>query len=126
MVRPTKPREVEQFPEITYFKPAGVPIRKLKEVILSIEELEALRLKDAEGLNQEEGAERMKISRPTFQRILTKARLKVSEALTKGMAIRVEGGTYQMSQRRLTCRKCGQSIERGRRSRGQQECPRCT
>lgn len=121
MVRPTKPREVEQIPTITYFKPAGVPVRQLEEIVITIEEVEALRLKDSKGLNQKEAATRMNISRPTFQRILTRARRKVSRALTEGMAIRMEGGTYRVAQRRFWCRECGREKE----STGP-NCPRCT
>lgn len=125
MVRPTKPRQVEQIPKITYFKPAGVPIRELEEIVLSIEELEALRLKDTEGFHQEMAAEKMHVSRPTFQRILKTAREKVSQALTKGMAIRVEGGTYQMKTRRHQCRICGSMIEGGVGRAGKKDCSHC-
>lgn len=111
MVRPTKPRQVEQIPEITYFKPAGVPITQLEEMVLTVEELEALRLKDCQELNQHESANKMNISRPTFQRILKTARKKVSRALTEGMAIKVEGGTYKMKRGRFHCRRCGDKIE---------------
>jgi len=77
MSRPPKCRRVAYMPEVTYFKPAGIPLRALEEVRLSIEEAEALRLKDMEGLEQEQAAEKMNISRPTFQRILTSARQKI-------------------------------------------------
>ena len=60
-------------PEVTYFKPAGIPLRVLEEVCLSVEEAEAIRLKDLEGLDQEQCAEGMNISRPTFQRVLGSA-----------------------------------------------------
>jgi len=81
MPRPQKCRRVEFLPDVTYFKPAGVPMRLLDEVILSVEEAEALRLKDLEGLEQSECAERMNISRPTFQRVLAAARQKMADAL---------------------------------------------
>lgn len=125
MVRPTKPRQVEQIPKITYFKPAGVPIRQLEEIVLSIEELEALRLKDSEGLHQEMAAIKMKISRPTFQRILTMAREKVSRALTRGMAIRVEGGTYRMRTGRYRCRFCGGRMQEESKKIQGENCPHC-
>ena len=57
MPRPPKCRRVAFLPQATYFKPAGVPLRILDEVVLSVEEAEAIRLKDLEGLEQEEGAE---------------------------------------------------------------------
>lgn len=62
----------------------------LEEVILEIDEFEALRLKDKIGLEQTEAAERMKISQSTFQRILTSARKKIAEAITEGRAIKIE------------------------------------
>ena len=98
MSRPIKCRRVCFNPEIFYFKPAGIPLPALDQVELTVEELEALRLKDLEGLEQKEGAERMNISRPTFQRVLTSARRKTAEALLKGKAIRIGGGNYQYSK----------------------------
>lgn len=81
---------------IDFFKPAGVPLRDLEEVSVTVEELEAIRLKDVEGLEQESCAERMGISRPTYHRILASARAKVAKALVEGKAIRVEGGILRL------------------------------
>ncbi len=106
MARPQKWRHVEFIPDITYFKPAGVPLRNLDEIILNVEELEALRLKDIEQLEQEQCAERMNISRPTFFRIINSARSKVAEALINGKAIKIEGGKYRFVQP-LRCKDCG-------------------
>src|SRR4030066_1360763 len=103
MPRPRKCRRVESLPGVTYFKPAGIPLRDLEEVRMSIEEAEAIRLKDLEGLEQEEGAEKMNISRPTFQRVLASARLKIADALLNGKAIRIEGGNFEMSPLRFRC-----------------------
>lgn len=103
MPRPTKWRYVSFMPAVTLFKPMGVPLRLLEEVCLSLEEAEAIRLKDLEGLEQEECAERMKISRPTFHRVLESARRKVADALINGKATRIEGGTFQMAMRRFRC-----------------------
>ncbi|MGI6096564.1 MAG: DUF134 domain-containing protein [Dethiobacteria bacterium] len=97
MPRPKKCRRVEYMPTLTYFKPAGVPLRELEEVRLTVEELEAVRLKDLEGLDQEDCAARMAISRPTFQRLLTEARTKIAEAFVQGKAIRIEGGHFTIS-----------------------------
>ena len=88
--RPKKWRCVSFNPEITYFKPAGIPLRFLQEVQLSIEEAEAIRLKDTGELDQEKCAERMKISRPTFHRILSSARKKIADAIVNGKAIKIE------------------------------------
>ena len=103
MSRPPKCRRVAFLPNVTYFKPAGVPLRVLGEVVLRIEEVEAMRLKDLEGMEQEEAAERMNISRPTFQRVLASARQKVADALLNGKAIRIEGGNFEMAWHRFLC-----------------------
>ena len=101
--RPPKSRTVEFVPEVTYFKPAGIPLRVLEEVRLSVEEAEAIRLKDLQGLEQEECAGKMNISRPTFQRVLKSAREKVADSLLNGKAIRIEGGNFELALRRLPC-----------------------
>jgi predicted DNA-binding protein (UPF0251 family) len=108
MSRPIKWRRVDFVPEVAYFKPAGVPLNTLDEVLLSVEEAEAIRLKDLEGLQQEECAERMHISRPTFHRVLESARQKVADALLKGKAIRIAGGNFEMAMRRFRCDNDGQ------------------
>ena len=83
-------------PEVTFFKPAGIPLRELGQVRLTVEEAEAIRLKELEGLEQEAGAARMNISRPTFQRILASARQKIADALLNGKAVRIEGGNFKI------------------------------
>lgn len=103
MSRPPKCRRIAFLPEVTYFKPAGIPLRALQEVRLSVEEAEAIRLKDLEGLEQEQCAEKMSISRPTFQRVLGSARQKMADALLNGKAIRIEGGNFEMALRRFRC-----------------------
>jgi uncharacterized protein len=77
-------------PEITYFKPAGVRVRDLEQIILTAEEMEALRLKDFLGLDQNDAADKMEVSQPTFHRTLLSARKKVAQALTEGKAIMLE------------------------------------
>ena len=103
MGRPPRLRRVGFVPQVTYFKPAGVPLRILEEVHLSVEEAEAVRLKDLEGLEQEECAEKMSISRPTLQRLLGSARQKIADALLNGKAIRIEGGNFELAWRRFRC-----------------------
>jgi len=103
MSRPIKWRRVSSVPQVTYFKPARIPMRILEEVNLSVEEAEAIRLKDLEGLEQESCAEKMSISRQTFQRVLGSARKKVANALLNGKAIRIEGGNFGMSAHRFRC-----------------------
>lgn len=111
MSRPPKCRRVEFLPRLTFFKPAGVPLRDLEEVGLTVEELEAIRLKDLLGLEQEACAVKMGVSRPTYHRVLSAARAKVAEALVNGKAIRVEGGNFQVVVRRFNCGKCGHEWE---------------
>jgi predicted DNA-binding protein (UPF0251 family) len=91
------------------FHPAGIPVQALGEIVLTLDEFEAIRLADLEGLYQEQAAERMIVSRPTFGRILAAAHRKVAEALSNGKALRIEGGTIRME--RLRSPRC--------------ECPRC-
>ena len=96
-------RRVDFVPQITYFKPAGVPLAQLQEICLSVEEAEAIRLKDIEKLEQEKCGQRMNISRTTFARVLTSAREKTADALLNGKAIRIEGGDFEMALRRFRC-----------------------
>ena len=103
MGRPSLRRRVNFIPPVTYFKPAGTPLASLAEVRLLVEEAEAIRLKDLEGLEQEECAQKMSISRTTFSRILDSARGKMADALLNGKAIRIEGGNFEMAVRRFRC-----------------------
>jgi len=90
MVRPRMCRRVRFQAKIKYFKPQGIPMRQLEEVFLSKEEVEALKLKDFDGLGQVEAAEKMNTSQSTFQRILASARKKITEAMIQGKALRIE------------------------------------
>ena len=89
MPRPRLPRKINFSPEVTYFKPQGVPLRFLDIAELSLEEVEALRLKNIQNLDQNECAKKMNTSQSTFQRILTGAHQQVSRAIIKGQAIRI-------------------------------------
>lgn len=96
-------RRVGIIPRVTYFKPRGIPLLHLQEVCLSVEEVEAIRLKDMEGLEQEECARKMNVSRTTFSRILGSARQKVADVLLNGKAMKIEGGNFEMASRRFKC-----------------------
>ncbi|MCD6434154.1 MAG: DUF134 domain-containing protein [Candidatus Diapherotrites archaeon] len=96
MPRPKIPRFISGLPEADFFLPKGIAPSKIPEVTLSVDEIEAIKLKDLLGLEQEECAKRMNISRGTFQRILNSARKKIADALVNGKAIRIEGGVYEM------------------------------
>jgi len=90
MSRPKKERCIRCQPNALYFKPRGIPLVHLEEVNLSLDELEAIRLADYEGLYHEQAAEKMNISRPTFGRILNEARRKLAEVLVDGKALKIE------------------------------------
>ena len=96
-------RRVASIPQVTYFKPAGIPANIIEEMRLSVEEAEALRLRDLQELVQEECARKMNVSRPTFHRVLASARKKLADALLNGKAIRIEGGNFEMAERRFRC-----------------------
>ena len=124
MPRPKKPRFVSGYPTLTAFIPEGVPVAG--EVFLSVEELEAIRLSDFEGLDQESAANLMEVSRQTYGRILAHARSIISEALVTGKALRIEGGNYEFRgmgrrHRRGGGRGQGQGAGRGQgKGRGRQ------
>lgn len=90
MPRPRKHRRVSIKPIETIYKPAGVPLEKLQQVRLYPDELEALRLADLEGLTQVEAADRMGVSRSTFQRIVSHAHRQVALALVNGTALLIQ------------------------------------
>lgn len=130
MPRPRKPRFVLSEPGVRFFKPQGIPLRELENVSLSVEELEAMRLIDCEELYQEAAAERMEISRQTFQRVLREGRKKTTDALVNGKALGIEGGNYIISgrERIFECIDCGHSWDEpfgsGVRAR-EASCPEC-
>ncbi|OGS27784.1 MAG: hypothetical protein A2297_09945 [Elusimicrobia bacterium RIFOXYB2_FULL_48_7] len=95
MVRPCKCRCVCGKPPADYFKPRGIPVCNLEEIDLTLDEFEALRLADLEGLYQEEAAKKMKISRQTFGNIIECAHEKIADALVNGKAVKIEGGVVK-------------------------------
>jgi predicted DNA-binding protein (UPF0251 family)/predicted Fe-Mo cluster-binding NifX family protein len=103
MPRPIKCRCVAFLPGITYFKPAGIPLRELEENLITVDEIEAIRLKDIKDLDQEQSAVKMGISRATFQRILESARRKIADALLNGKAIKIQGGNFEVTSLRCKC-----------------------
>lgn len=98
MPRPRQCRRVAQLPQATYYKPRGVPLRTLEQVALTVDELEAIRLADFEGMYQEEAAQHMNVSRQTFGRIIETARKKVADALVHGKALSIDGGAVEVIQ----------------------------
>lgn len=126
MARPKNPRRVAAGPVATYFKPRGIPMRALEEVVLELDEFETIRLADLEGMYQQQAAEAMGVSRQTFARVLESGRRKVADAIVHGKALRIEGlepaaGTRYCPQcRRVwihppkdgmpTCPDCGDAV----------------
>ena len=138
-MRPRKIRHISFNPRTTYFKPQGIPLSSLEENILTVDELEAVRLKNYKGLEQTECAKKMKVSQSTFQRILSSANQKVADALINGKAIRINGGVVKINKknllitknkkmRKFKCEKCQHEWEEefGRGKRGaEMSCPKC-
>ncbi|MBN1263049.1 MAG: DUF134 domain-containing protein [Candidatus Pacebacteria bacterium] len=90
MPRPKIPRRIRFNPDVYYFKPQGIPLRELEEVVLLPDELEALKLHEIDSLEQIEASKGMQVSQPTFARILNNAYKKIAQALIEGKAIRIE------------------------------------
>ena len=126
MPRPKRCRRIASLPNFAFFKPAGVPGRTLQTVELTVDEYEALRLTDYEGLHQEQAAERMGVSRQTLGRIAASARKKVAKVLVEGMALRIEGGAVEMAETRVfECVDCRHVWEVPFGTGRPAECPAC-
>ncbi len=112
MPRRKRWRRVSREPTVSVFKPTGIPARNLQEVRITVDEFEALRLADYEGMNQREASEIMAVSQPTFHRILSSAREKVAKGLVEGCVLRIEGGRYVLSDGSgvIVCQDCGHEM----------------
>lgn len=111
MARPPRERVVLRLPRASLLKPAGIPARELERVDLTIDEVEALRLVDLDGLSHEEAAGSLGVSRQTVGRVLEGARRKVADALVNGKAVVIGGGAYQIAGVRC-CAACGARWQR--------------
>ena len=110
MPRPKCCRNVCGIPHKNYFKPRGIPAAELEEVVLSLDEYEALRLADYEQLYQEEAAARMNISRQTFGRIIVTAHQKIADVLIHGKALKIEGGEVSVEEaKHEECPECNKA-----------------
>jgi uncharacterized protein len=127
MVRPRKDRYVAFNPEISYFKPRGIPMFELEEIRLTVDEREAIRLADLVGMSHEEAGRQMGVSRATFGRIMQQARRKVADALINGKAINVEGGNFRIIKgpRFFKCDGCGGKWEEPKGTGRPKKCPDC-
>jgi predicted DNA-binding protein (UPF0251 family) len=125
MVRPCKCRRVCGNPRADYFKPRGVPIQQLEEVVLTIDEFEAIRLADLEGLYQEDAAKKMNISRQTFGNIIESAHKKIAGTIVNARALKIEGGVVKMMQRQFLCYDCNNQWDEAFGTGRPAKCPKC-
>jgi len=127
MARPKKNRIVSYHPNISYFKPRGIPMLDLEEVCLTIDEREAIRLADLMEMPYEEAGQQMGVSRATFGRIVQKARKVIADALINGKAINIEGGSYTLvnPDRNFACSKCNHKWNVPYNAESPQSCPLC-
>jgi predicted DNA-binding protein (UPF0251 family) len=114
-------------PSVDYFKPRGIPLTELDNISLAVDEFEALRLKDLEGLEQEKAAATMNVSQPTFHRIIQSAHAKIADALVNGKAIRIEGGDYVVreGERLFRCYDCKNEWQEPYGTGRPARCPKC-
>ncbi|TXT56596.1 MAG: hypothetical protein BAJATHORv1_20186 [Candidatus Thorarchaeota archaeon] len=112
MPRRKRRRKVSWEPQVSVYKPAGIPAKDLDEIRISVDEFEALKLTDFLGLNQREASLEMDVSQPTLNRILSSAREKVAKALVRGLVLRIEGGSYILAEQDLIleCEDCKASL----------------
>ena len=125
MPRPPIERAVSAVPRITLFKPAGIPARELEQLRLGVDEFEAIRLVDLEGLSHEQAAEAMGVSRQTVGRVLERGRARVAEALVGGKAILIGGGQYRVEPQRLRCLACNECWDGAEEPDVAPSCPAC-
>ena len=98
MPRPRRIKRIFFQPDVTYFKPVGIPMRHLTETVLSFDEIEAIRLIDSERMGQTKASKKMKISQSTLSRLLGEGRKKFADAIIKGYSIKIQGGNFKMVQ----------------------------
>ncbi|MDP2862373.1 MAG: DUF134 domain-containing protein [Desulfobacterales bacterium] len=98
MTRPKCCRKIGCIPDVNYYKPRGIPSSLLEEVVLTLDEFEAIKLADFEGLYQEQAAAKMDISRQTFGRIIDSAHRKIADVLIHGKALKIAGGEVRVGK----------------------------
>ncbi|MGQ9688353.1 MAG: DUF134 domain-containing protein [Desulfobaccales bacterium] len=125
MPRPRKCRLVRREPGVTFFKPQGIPLRLLEQNVITVDELEALRLADYLGMIHEEAAKQLQVSRPTVTRMLARAHQVIADALVNGKAIRIEGGDYILQGDEVVCPKCGSVWHPADKVEGEPVCGNC-
>jgi len=124
MPRPQDNRIVHEPPLFTEFKPIGIKGQDLERVLLTLDEFEAFRLADYNGLSHAEAAEEMEISRSTFTRLIEKSRKKIAELIIQGKLLSIEGGSIHFRNNIIQCQNCGHMF-RTNISNSISECPAC-
>ncbi|MFH1347948.1 MAG: DUF134 domain-containing protein [Candidatus Margulisiibacteriota bacterium] len=125
MPRPFRCRRVSRRPGKDYFKPRGIPLNELEEVILQLDEFEAIRLADLEGMYQEDAAKKMNVSRQTFGNIIDSAHKKIADAIINSKAIKIEGGEVEMVERQFVCYDCKHEWSLPHGTGRPDVCPKC-
>ncbi|MBU4581182.1 MAG: DUF134 domain-containing protein [Proteobacteria bacterium] len=127
MPRPKCCRQIGAMPGKTCFQPEGTASSSFDEVLLTLDEYEAIRLADLEGLYQEKAAPRMNISRQTFGRIIKSARRKVADVLVNGKTLKIEGGRVSIEEtKRIRCHRCRQMFSICCEREDATICPHCS
>jgi uncharacterized protein len=126
MPRPKCCRQIGEMPDKTCFRPEGGGAPSGGEVLLSLDEYEAIRLADLEGLYQEQAAARMNVSRQTFGRIITAAHGKLADVIVHGRSLRIQGGSVTVEGAGAArCPHCRQAREMTRGRKREAACPHC-
>jgi len=125
MPRPCKIRCINGQPASVLYKPAGIPAANLQWIQLNLDEFESIRLIDHLGLEQEQTAEKMGVSRPTVTRIYASARKKIADVLVLGQALRIEGGVVEMAKRQFQCSDCNHQWPEAFGTGHPDRCPEC-
>ena len=111
MARPLKSRKICHPPTMRGFMPFGLPACEIETLQLTFEEYESIKLVNYEMLMQEQAAEQMNVSRPTFTRIYNKALKTITKAFVEGKSIVISGGNFQFEKEWFRCKKCHKLIE---------------
>jgi predicted DNA-binding protein (UPF0251 family) len=106
MARPQYNRIVHEPPLFSDFKPIGVRGQDLKQIVLTLDEFEAFRLADQQGLTHAMAADEMEISRSTFSRLIEKARKKIADFIIHGRMLTIEGGSVHFRVNIIQCQEC--------------------
>jgi uncharacterized protein len=128
MPRPPKCRKIFSNPDVLYFKPACIMLKDCEEVTLTLDEFEAVRLADYEGLYQEKAAAQMNISRQTFGNIINSAHRKIADFLVNAKALQITGGTIEIlrnDKRNFACDNCKKIFDIPYGMPKQEICPNC-